>query len=185
MMPIRTLVHPTDFSPCSARAFELACELARDSGARLVTLHVKPPAPRDPAAEEDLSSLEDPESETFVEDVELGHDLRAFTRSDPCLRIEKRVETGDPASEILRVADEVSADLIVMGTHGTAESSRALLGSVACRVLNGAHCAIITVALPTNTGQSAAPSPGRPAELSAAPLPPRDRLPEWAEHPAA
>src|SRR4051794_9945227 len=103
MMPIRTLIHPTDFSPCSAKAFELACTLARDSGARLVTLHVKPLSACDADAEGSGDGLEDPDSETVVEDVEDGQDLAAFARSDPYLRIERRIEAGDPASEILRV----------------------------------------------------------------------------------
>ena len=44
MLPIRTVLHPTDFSPQSDAAFQVACALARDYGARLVLLHVRPPA---------------------------------------------------------------------------------------------------------------------------------------------
>ena len=43
MLPIRTILHPTDFSPPSGHAFRVACALARDYAARLVLLHVKPP----------------------------------------------------------------------------------------------------------------------------------------------
>src|SRR4051794_22975293 len=43
MLPIGTILHPTDFSPHARHAFGLACALARDHGARLVLLHVKPP----------------------------------------------------------------------------------------------------------------------------------------------
>jgi nucleotide-binding universal stress UspA family protein len=44
MTPIRTILHPTDFSPRSAVAFRMACSLARDFGARMVVVHVQPPA---------------------------------------------------------------------------------------------------------------------------------------------
>ena len=43
MLPINTILHPTDFSDNSDYAFRLACSLARDYGARLIALHVTPP----------------------------------------------------------------------------------------------------------------------------------------------
>src|SRR5262245_6581425 len=42
MLPIHTVLHPTDFSDRSERALSLACALTRDYGARLVVLHVAP-----------------------------------------------------------------------------------------------------------------------------------------------
>jgi nucleotide-binding universal stress UspA family protein len=184
IMPlIRTILHPTDFSPSSAKAFQLACELAQDSRARLVTLHVKP-LPEVDAADVEydfaIDDFEEPDSETFIEDVEdseIRRDLRTFAPADPYLRIEKRVESGDPASEILRVVEEISADLIVMGTHGIAASDRSLLGSVACRVLTGAHCAIITVTRPPRTKNNRWHQRN---DFAAAPLPCGD-IPVWID----
>ena len=43
MLSIHTILHPTDLSPQSGPAFQVACALARDYVARLVVLHVKPP----------------------------------------------------------------------------------------------------------------------------------------------
>src|SRR5215210_6850202 len=43
MLPIRTVLHPTDFSDESRPAFEMACALARDYSAALVVTHVVPP----------------------------------------------------------------------------------------------------------------------------------------------
>jgi nucleotide-binding universal stress UspA family protein len=43
MLPIQTILHPTDFSGHSYYAFRLACSLARDYGARLIVLHVAEP----------------------------------------------------------------------------------------------------------------------------------------------
>src|SRR5262245_29839030 len=45
MLPLRAILHPTDFSDRSQYAFELACRLARDSEARLIVLHVVQPPP--------------------------------------------------------------------------------------------------------------------------------------------
>jgi nucleotide-binding universal stress UspA family protein len=43
MTPVRTILHPTDFSPCTAKAFQTACAMARPSDAQLVLLHVMEP----------------------------------------------------------------------------------------------------------------------------------------------
>jgi nucleotide-binding universal stress UspA family protein len=40
MLPIKTILHPTDFAKRSELAFHLACALARDYGARLLVAHV-------------------------------------------------------------------------------------------------------------------------------------------------
>src|SRR5262249_53634364 len=43
MLPINTILHPTDFSERSGYAFHAACALARDYGAKLLVLHVREP----------------------------------------------------------------------------------------------------------------------------------------------
>jgi nucleotide-binding universal stress UspA family protein len=45
MLPIRIIVHPTDFSENSKAAFEMACALANDYRASLYVVHVEPPTP--------------------------------------------------------------------------------------------------------------------------------------------
>lgn len=52
--------------------------------------------------------------------------------------------TGNPASEIRRLADELQADLIVIGSHGR-HGLGVLLGSTANGVLHGARCDVLTV----------------------------------------
>jgi HlyD family secretion protein len=46
MFPIKALLHPTDLTEASRHAFDLACQIARDRGARVVVLHVVPPPNR-------------------------------------------------------------------------------------------------------------------------------------------
>ncbi len=52
---------------------------------------------------------------------------------------------GRPADEILGVASDVSADLIVVGSHGHGPLGRLVLGSVSDRVLHGARCPVLIV----------------------------------------
>jgi nucleotide-binding universal stress UspA family protein len=42
MLPVKTLLHPTDVTEPSRHAFDLACQIARDRGARVVVLHAVP-----------------------------------------------------------------------------------------------------------------------------------------------
>ena len=63
------------------------------------------------------------------------------------VRQQLRVE-GDPADEILRFADEIGADLIVMGSHGRTGVLRVLMGSVSHKVLDRAKCPVLIVRIP-------------------------------------
>jgi nucleotide-binding universal stress UspA family protein len=157
MLPIHTILHPTDFSDRSRHALHLACALARDHGARLVVLHVEPihylglsegAIPPDPGvilaqAKEQLERLEIP---------------------DPNLRSERHFAEGDPAKEILRAAREVASDLIIMGTHGRTGLSRLLMGSVAEQVVRRAPCPVLTVKDPVPAAELAV----EPAALASA-----------------
>lgn len=58
------------------------------------------------------------------------------------------VVDGDPAETIMRVADDHSADLVVLGTHGRTGVARALLGSVARNVMQHAACSVMVVRTP-------------------------------------
>jgi nucleotide-binding universal stress UspA family protein len=142
MLAVHTILHPTDFSEHSQYAFWLACALARDYGARLVVLHVVatptvvygdgvvvPPDPeglRD-AAREQLDRLQVPHGN---------------------VRAERRMAEGDAVEAILGMAQEVQADLLVMGTHGRTGLGRLLMGSVAEQVVRQAPCPVLTVKTP-------------------------------------
>jgi nucleotide-binding universal stress UspA family protein len=58
---------------------------------------------------------------------------------------EVEVAVGHPADTIVRVAQQRSADLIVMGTHGRTGLQHVLLGSVAEKVVRLAPCPVLTV----------------------------------------
>lgn len=138
MLAIRTILYPTDFSESSEQAFRLACALARDYGARLVALHVVPP-PTVVYAE----GVVPPEPEEYLQ--AMGEKLRQLKPRDPKLPLEHRLLQGDPAAEILRVAEETGCDVIVLGTHGRTGLARLLMGSVAEQVVRRAPCPVVAV----------------------------------------
>lgn len=67
---------------------------------------------------------------------------------------------GNPVEEILRVAEEIGADLIVLGSHGTGMAKRFLLGSVSDRVLEYATCSVLIVKKKAGEGAAAPIEPG-------------------------
>lgn len=156
MLPVHTIICPTDLSESSRGVFELACALARDHGARLIVLHVELP----PLGEAVIVERRDPQS--YYAGVR--KELRKFQAPDSNILVEHQLAVGDAATEILRVASESKAGLIVMGTHGRSGLSRALMGSVAEAVLRRASCPVLTVKFPldkTATGPKLEPIAGR------------------------
>ena len=58
-------------------------------------------------------------------------------------RVDTVIRSGSPADEIIRAADEIEADLIVVGGRGKSAMGAILLGSVAYRVLHHAPCPVL------------------------------------------
>jgi nucleotide-binding universal stress UspA family protein len=134
----RVVVHPTDFSVDSEAALRVARLLAHDLQTRLVILHVTPPvAALEGTTATDVAARADRDCLELVRRRVEGPDL--------IHRVEIRLEQGAAATEVLRVAQEVGCDLIVMGTHGRTGLGRVLMGSVAEDVLRGTGCPVLAV----------------------------------------
>lgn len=142
MLPIKAILHPTDFSTHSKYAFRLACSVAKEHHARLIVMHV-PPAPR-AFLYEGVPVVQ----QLDEQEADLEAKLHALRCQHCKLPIEYRMEKGVAAEEILRVAQETNCDLIMMGTHGRTGLGRLLIGSVAERVLREANCPVLTVKAP-------------------------------------
>jgi nucleotide-binding universal stress UspA family protein len=151
MFPLKTILHPTDFSECSRPAFELACRLAGQDGARLILLHV--------TTVPDLAyrGYGLPGSPLLVEEYrrDVCKRLEVLQPPHPSVPVERRLAEGDPAEEILRTARETGADLIVLGTHGQTGLRELLMGSGAGEVVRNATCPVLTLKVPAR--RTAAP----------------------------
>jgi len=134
MLPIQTILHPTDFSHRSDSAFRLACALASDYHAQLVLLHVAQPPT--------FTQLSDEHQQ------ELLAKLWSLSVPGHLTPPSRRLEEGNPADEVLRVAQIVHADLIIMGAHERHNLGLILHGSVAEKVTRLADCPVMTVTIP-------------------------------------
>ena len=142
MLPLRRILCPVDFSDASHHAVEHALALARWYGARVTALHVSYQAEeRDVSLSGTGHASERPEVQRLIEELAqafgAGHGMGVGV--DPFVR------AGDPVGQILESAVTLSADLIVMGTHGSGGFEHLVLGSVAEKVLRKARCPVFTV----------------------------------------
>ncbi|REK09951.1 MAG: universal stress protein [Planctomycetota bacterium] len=137
-MNYKKILFATDFSPASETALQYATSLARDSGALLVIAHVEEMPMPYAGGEMYFAQPEYP-------NPEVKKLLDAVVPPDKSVQYEHRLVMGTAADDIVRVADEEGADLIVIGTHGRTGLMRVLMGSVAESVMRLATCPVLTV----------------------------------------
>lgn len=136
------IVVGVDGSDWSDRALAAAAEIARRDGASLVLCHVVERI----AAKGDMAPLhaDEPELKEAIE-------KRAAELREEGIDAEVRMEAiilGGPARSIADVAEEVGADLVVVGTRGRSALGGAILGSVTQKLLHLVSCPVLCVPAP-------------------------------------
>jgi nucleotide-binding universal stress UspA family protein len=151
--PIRKILLPVDLGPASEAAIEETAALASAFGAEVTVLHVYeapihvyPGVPYVPIYDTSLA-LE--KSARGAVDV-VVHQLAGRVA-----RVTGLVRQGSAWRNINEVAQELGADLIVLGTHGRRGVPRAFIGSVAEKVVRTSPVPVLTVHAP----DSATPMP--------------------------
>lgn len=147
MPAIKQILCPVDFSECSRHALEQAVALARQHHAALTVAHVFVVAPVMEPAPLGSPVVIEPALLSEAAYTHMYDDVLAFTTSVDAAHVKFDIDvlTGDPVDTISERAAAVSADLIVMGTHGRTGFERLLIGSVAERVLRRSPCPVLTV----------------------------------------
>ena len=92
-----------------------------------------------------MSAAERSSIETECKDAERYLDGVADTLRKQDYQVKVRIEVGDAAQSIIRVANELKVDLIIMSTHGRSGIGRWLFGSVTSRVLSEATRPVLVV----------------------------------------
>lgn len=143
----KKIILATDFSDTSKDAGNHALFLAHTYQAKLIALYAFDqsmwvvPSRDYLATDKSEGIFEGFEEETRQRGKEALNKLAESFN----LEVETIFTKGDPGHEIIRVAEEKNADLIVLGTHGNKGWKRFTLGSVAELVVRHAPCAVLTV----------------------------------------
>jgi nucleotide-binding universal stress UspA family protein len=138
------IVVPTDFSRCSEETWAVAQRLAASLGSELILVHV---------FVEGMLWSESPFDAERVRQVFAQHRKRVAAQLEEWaerarasgLTVRVAIRDGVPYQEIVAIATDERADLIAIGTAGRGGLNRALLGSVADRVVRLSPCPVLTV----------------------------------------
>jgi len=143
-LPPKVILCPTDFSPASYEAVEAAVALAQHFGSELCLAYVVAPVPyladnpeydfKVPEFEQMLQSSSKEKLQSVAEEYAGG--------KVPCQIV---VANGRAADEIVNVAANQKADLIVIATHGFTGWRHMAFGSVAEHVVRTALCPVLTI----------------------------------------
>jgi nucleotide-binding universal stress UspA family protein len=135
----RHILVPVEHSDADRTILAHAQNLARLTHAKLLLLHVA-----DGWAARNYDALELRESEEMQEDRAYLEQLAGDVRSGG-FEVDAKLAMGDPASEILRVADESGVDLIAMATHGHRFIADVIKGATADRVRHLAKVPVLMI----------------------------------------
>lgn len=117
---MKKILIPTDFTPIAHKSLSYSVNIAQKNQAALVLLHVTA----------DTSGVEN-KFEKFIEEVEGMEELTC----------EWLVKEGKIVDTICQVAEEIDANLIVMGTHNLHQKEE----YVAAGVIDAANCSVLTI----------------------------------------
>jgi nucleotide-binding universal stress UspA family protein len=143
MTALNRILCPVDFSDFSRNALDHAVAIARWYEADVTALHVLPSmtAFMPPTGE----GLYPPLVFTEQDLRQFRDELTAFARESGDARLTATVVQGSPVIEIVRCAEQLPADLLVVGTHGRSGLDRLMLGSTTEKLLRRAPCPVLTV----------------------------------------
>lgn len=150
----KRILCPVDFSDSSAQAVEYALSLAQANDAHLTLLHVVTydPATEAPELYDTVVANRVPSLDAYWEHMEASSREQLEAAIPPSARefctIDTMLAKGKPYREILRIARDEQADLIVMGVQGRGAVDLMFFGSTTQHVVRQAACPVLTIRKP-------------------------------------
>jgi nucleotide-binding universal stress UspA family protein len=154
LLPLQTILWPTDFSECSYASLRNAVELAAKFDSELWAVHIVPAVPRPVSAPLPEGKKEGYEAELAQYEDALHTAAQQKLHQVLESRVPRGVKTrmivghGEAASEIARIAEDERVGLIVIATHGMTGWSSVAFGSVAERVVRLATRPVLSLRVP-------------------------------------
>ena len=157
---IHKILYATDLSQNSAYVFRYALDSAKKHNAKIIILHVLEKMPVTAMAlvetfitERELDTLFQEKITSTMNRIQENLKIFCDTELEDDPQCKNRVESikvrgGFPADMILRMADELNCDAIIMGTHARGAIANTFLGSTAKRVLRRTRKPVFIIPLP-------------------------------------
>ncbi|MBN1690754.1 MAG: universal stress protein [Dehalococcoidia bacterium] len=150
MLPVKSILCPTDFSEPSYEALKVADELAAHFGA---TLHIVNVVPLVPIVEAPIG-VESASFNVASYQQELEEQSTKSLKSMVEQKVSSGVNTvtavliGNAAGEVMRYASDKSIDMVVIATHGLSGWRRFISGSTTEQIVRQACCPVLTIRKP-------------------------------------
>ena len=144
MSHFKQLLVAVDFSDPSIRALQVAREMGTRLNSKLHIVHFVPMRVMDMGMEGGVDFIEEMHQKELEEaKVKLENFVKDHTTTED--EVEQHLRSGEPAAEVNPMAIELSADMIIIGTHGRTGLKHLLLGSVAESILRSADVPVLCV----------------------------------------
>jgi nucleotide-binding universal stress UspA family protein len=144
MLPPKLIMVPIDFSEHSHGALDVASEMASRLGAELLLVHVVPVIPDLP---DSVSMFKEEEYEESLESAAAKR-LSEMAAALGQKNVKAQTEVGlanDVGMELVRIAEQDNADLVIIATHGMTGWREIRFGSVAKKVVEEADCPVLVL----------------------------------------
>ncbi|BAZ68409.1 MAG: universal stress protein [Pelatocladus maniniholoensis HA4357-MV3] len=137
---LKTIVVALDSSGIAERVIEALNDLVLPKDSKVILCHVFPP----PDSEMELAADRPHSDSQVLSSLQVEKLLQSYQTQLP-VASEIELVSGDPAEEIIRLANIYKADLIVIGSRGLTGMNRIVQGSVSSQVVEEAHCSVFVV----------------------------------------
>ena len=139
-MEIKKILVPVDFSENSKKILDSAGDIAGKFDAALSVVFVV-------QSFDDYSGFFVPHMPVakFEEEMVQGAEQKMDSFLSGYADVEAKVLIGDVGEEVVRYAEEIGIDMIIMGTHGYKGLEKVMFGSVAEKVVKTAPCPVLTI----------------------------------------
>ena len=148
MMEIKTILFPLDLTENSSKILPYVLSVSEKYDSTIYLLHVVPDLQKwakeyishtSPYASLDMFKKE------ALEGAEKAMDRVCEEQLQSCPNFQRRVVSGDPATEILKTIETEDIDMVIMGTHGRKGLEHIILGSVAENVVKKSAVPVMTI----------------------------------------
>ena len=144
MVEIKNVLFPCDFTENSAKVFPYVQEVSEKWGCSVVLFHVVEGLSKWAFGYVPHLSLDTFQNEA-AEGAQRAMEGFCEKHLQGCPSFQRKIVSGDPVEEILKVIDSDAIDLVVMGTHGRKGLEHTIFGSVAGNVVRRAPVPVLVV----------------------------------------
>ncbi|NMA02326.1 MAG: universal stress protein [Clostridia bacterium] len=143
----KRILLPTSGSPIAAKKARTICQLLNDyQDAEVTILYVMKSYPNYAVVNSQLAKEDIDPNQIYLDDAKkiVRKALQVFKEQNVPYKI--RIEVGEPVETIVKVAEEIDAQLMVIGYHGESKLSDYLFkGNITSRLIDNSKCPLLVV----------------------------------------